>query len=91
MRNISGTAVSSELSVRGCLKDVTSSCVECEGVCVVRGVSDTADPSTTAANDDIFSYLNANRRQGTWAESETEKVIRCIATFAKSYKGDSFC
>lgn len=57
-------------------------------VCVVRGVNETAGPSTDTADDDVFNYLNANRRQGTWGESEAEKVIKSITTFAKSYKGD---
>lgn len=63
---------------------------DCLMACCVltdRGVTDPVDDS-----DDVNGAAEVHtklQRQGTWADSETEKALRSIANFAKNYLGIS--
>ena len=49
------------------------------GVC--RGVTE------VAGNED-HRFLVSTRRQGTWADSELEKTLKVLISFAKGYPGE---
>jgi len=66
------------------VRAVPNVCINFHECC--RGVSDPVDTD----NDQSGSSEVHTKRQGTWADSETEKTIRSLTNFAKSYRSKNF-